>query len=317
MFSFLRRKPKVVPYVPEPMHFIGKCRADREYIQFGGNESFILFINQYLKELHHHLIQRTSTSLKEIPHCHFLVVDESNADLLVGLLGPSLDKSDRENLFLLSRHVMNGFIKAYPLFIPLLYDEYYQASRALISEQSSGHSLQSFQQSISQLNLTSVFQNKQRLLDCSVDTLLTLPIKSYQASLAKSGLHLSIVELLSVWRSWRAQVMALKASNSVLPLKIELPSDDNLNYHVAFVCQIIEPIFLNLDYYRIIWWHAPHKKNAFCFITDQRIDPTKDLLFFNSEANASVHCLRHDVPLDIDRNEVAESLLDALQLIGT
>lgn len=317
MFSFLKRKPKVVPYVPEPMHFIGKCRADREYIQFGGNESFILFINQYLKDLHNHLIQGSTSSLQEIPQCHFLVVDDVNADLLVGLVGPSLDKSERENLFLLSRHIMNGFIKDYPLFVPLLYDEFYQQSGILINKHSDQHSLQSFQQTVSQLNSTAVFQNKQSMLDGSVEKLLAVPIKTYQASLAAKGRNLSIAELMAVWRSWRAQLKTIASDGAAFPVKIELPSDDNLNYYVAFVCQIIEPIFANLDYYRIIWWHDAHKNNAWCYITDQRIDPTKDLLFFTCDPNTAIRCLCHDVPLDIAQNEVAESLLDALQLIAT
>ncbi len=315
MFSFLKRKAKAAVYIPEPMHFMGKCPVDPEYIRFGGNENFIIFIDGYLKELHKQLIQSRTDSISTVPDCNFLVVDNEKFDTLVGLVGPSLDKSERENLFLLSRHIMNGFIKTYPLFIPLLYDEFFLESRWLLKNLCAVQSLQVFQQSVSQLNLMSVYSDKQKILNASVDKLLTVSIDNYQSSLRLANKYLTKAQLMNTWRGWRELVCRCKQDKSLLPLKIELPSDDNLNYYVAFACQIIEPLFENLPYYRIIWWQDKQRKTAWCFITEQRIDSKIDLVFLNTTSTPSIFCLTHDEQAKETEYEAIDSLLDVLQVL--
>lgn len=199
--------------------------------------------------------------------------------MLLGLFSPSFDKSQRENIFLLSRHIMNDFIKTYPLFIPSLYDEFYVKSHELLNQKASEQSLHVFQQSVSELSLSSVYHNKQQALNASIDKLYNIRIASYQASLKKQGIERTEAQLLGIWQSWRMKVCQPDSNHSLLPLKIELPSDNNLNYYVAFVCQIIEPLFNDLTYYRIIWWRDTQSQQAWCFITEQRIEPTVDLIF--------------------------------------
>ena len=314
MFSFLKRKKNSIKLV-EPMQFIGKYPVDAEYIKMGENEAFILEINAYLESLHSALISIKGQNLSDLAVCYYLEVDTAQNECVVGRVGPSKDKSERDNLFMLSRHVMDESIKKYPLFIPSLYNDFFKQSDELLNETTMCHSLADFQVKLSNLSKTSLYLDNKHVLNTAVAQLKDLSIEGYRQCLAEFGINLSMPILMGIWHQWRNDLMQGEKLTEQLPLKIELPSDDNLNYYVSFICQVIEPLFESLGHYRVFWWKDELKAKAWCLISNTTKDPKTDLLLFNHTLSNQLRCLRHEqnaIPL----TEAAYSLLDALQVVA-
>mgnify|MGYP006073768047 CR=1 FL=1 len=314
MFSFLRRKKNNIK-LAEPMHFIGKYPVDPEYIKMGDNEAFIFEVNAYLKLLHGELISIKGEKLSDLAVCYFLEVDTALSDCVVGRVGPSQDKSERDNLFMLSRHVMDESIKKYPLFIPSLYNDFFRQTDELLNQTMTCHSLSDFQIKLNNLNQSSLYLDNKQVLNTAVDQLKRLSIEGYRQSLAEFGIVLSTPILVGIWRQWRNAFVQGGSLSEYLPVKIELPSDDNLNYYVSFICQVIEPLFEFIGHYRIFWWRDELHGKAWCLISNTKKDPQTDLLLFNHTLSDQLRCLRHEqdaIPLA----EAADSLLDALQVVA-
>jgi len=314
MFSFLKRSKKSAKEA-EKVYFVGKNSVDAEYIYIGEDEHHVQVLKNYIDTLHMNILNEAGNSdaLKQTPVYYFFDFDQNSQDLSVGRLGPNKDKSDRDNIFLLTRYVCDLTVKTYPLFTPSLYSDFFNDSDNIVHTDLKHFTLEQFKQRIKSQSQSSLYLDNKEVLNYATDALYGLNINGYLTSLLKHYPAMEVKHLMGMWAFWRETINALEDKQATLPLLIELPNNDNLHHYISFICQLLEPLFESLAHYRVFWWRDQVADRSWCLITDLKREANVDLMLFNVQLMTKFDVLTYN-GMKINDASVS-SLFDALQIL--
>jgi len=315
MFAFLKRSTKKT-ITHEAVNFVGKCLADLEYVAFGNDEEYISYMQQYLKKLHKLILETENLKdrFSSRPVCYFFEYTKETDLSIIGRLGPGHDKSNRCYPFIFSRRVLNNDIQKYPLFIPSLYNDFFNLSDQLLNDSLKKLELSEFKELAFSMQTSSIYLELKQVLKTSMSNLINCPIDNYIENLNNCSAPNNYNNLLSSWHSWRQEIINENDLNNLLPLMLELPNNTNLHHYIAFVCQLIEPLFSKLEGYRILWWRDPISSKAWCFITNQGLDANKDLQLFEASLTEKITCFSYSENINDPQPQV-NNLFEALQIL--
>jgi hypothetical protein len=321
MFSFLKKAMSNVATSRDPICFVGKCPLDNEHLKFGKDALFVNEKDIYLMKLKSYLDRRDSKGNKlrymanvyTSPSRYFFSYHKKKSEAYVGRWGGNRDKSHREYPYIFTRKIVNANVKKYPLFIPLLYDEFYKASDTFLSLALAGISVTEYESMILSQNQSSFYENKSDVLTTAMNGLYHASLDDYYQSLPQPQL-IKRNDLMAVWCAWQ-EVLSVE-EDKAKPLIFELPFNDNLHHYVAFLLQLIEPWFDYSENFQVSWWVSNCKQQAWCLIYNGDTCEKTELLTFHSEWLDNALLFTHSVEKKESQLPCPGSLFEALKIIS-
>lgn len=323
VFSFLKRK-HTQALSEDEVGFVGKSPADVEFLAIGNNQQLLQTLESGLRATFDTLLKNV-TLKKDFPQAvthYFLQISNGATPPVIGRIGPFKDSAGRDYPFILYREIQNPFVTTYPLFTPLLYNQFFTASEQFLEQGKAHCNLEKFIQGLRDLGKADPYLNKKDVLKTILQQLYSISFSQFKNVMR---LPLNITNEQALYE-WLAGFVAFLKQSLVQMDKInflfEWAYDDNIHRYVAFICQLIEPLLLaQTKPYQVIWSiRANHVVSCFILIGQPHVmsypwlfakDPTltRDMTFLDLKAVQPLN----QSPVPYNLFEVLQALQQMLQ----
>lgn len=262
----IKRKDQELIYANDQVGCMGKLPIHLEFIKHGITHAEIANLDQWYQSAYHHLSRQYGNAevknlFAQMPRYHFIYTAPRNRLPMAGTLISSQDQSGRIYPFVVFRLLENPVAQEFQSIIPLLYQEYYTATKNLCGLSWENYTLPLLFTEINTFNQTAAAISRRGALETTVQTLKSLKLGDYWHGLIQHHPALSLPAFVTA--SLHA-ISGLKTRISTTQpggLRIPIINSGDAHAVIVFWLQLIDAALAGKEYRAQIFWHLGNTQN--------------------------------------------------------